>query len=127
MTDLSSSLTELNPKQRLLVLRGSPEKVLPVVWKEWGITHLVFEKVSPSKPLTDANRNKTHLTFIHVQDTAAYARQRDNLILALAKKEFPELKIIIKHGHNLFDPEEVVKKGNAGKPITTLTMWKRVG
>jgi cryptochrome len=46
MSDLSSSLTELNPKQKLLVLRGSPEKVLPVVWKEWGITHLVFEKVN---------------------------------------------------------------------------------
>jgi deoxyribodipyrimidine photolyase len=46
MSDLSSSLTELNPKQKLLVLRGSPEKVSPVVWKEWGITHLVFEKVN---------------------------------------------------------------------------------
>ena len=46
MSDLSSSLKGLNHKQKLLVLRGSPEKVLPVVWKEWWITHLVFEKVT---------------------------------------------------------------------------------
>jgi len=46
MSDLSSALTKLNPKQKLLVLRGSPEKVLPLVFREWGITHLVFEKVS---------------------------------------------------------------------------------
>ena len=44
----------------------------------------------------------------------------------MAKEEFPELKIIIKHGHNLFDPEEVIKKGNDGKFITTLNGWKKV-
>ena len=44
----------------------------------------------------------------------------------MAKEEFPELKIIIKHGHNLFDPEEVIKKGNDGKVITTLNGWKKV-
>jgi len=44
----------------------------------------------------------------------------------LAKEECPELKIIIKHGHNLFDPEEVIKKGNDGKVITTLNGWKKV-
>lgn len=45
MEDVSESLTRLNARQRLHVLRGSPEEVLPVVWKEWGITHMVFEKV----------------------------------------------------------------------------------
>lgn len=34
--------------------------------------------------------------------------------------------MIIKHGHNLYDPEEVVKKGNGGKAITTLMSWKKV-
>jgi uncharacterized protein (DUF4213/DUF364 family) len=47
MQNLSDSLTNLNPKQKLLVLRGGPVEVLPLVWKEWGITHLVFEKVCP--------------------------------------------------------------------------------
>jgi len=60
------------------------------------------------------------------QDTAAYARQRDELIGSLVKESFPDIKIIIKHGHNLYDPEEVVKKGNAGKAITTLMSWKKV-
>lgn len=47
MQDLSDSLHQLNEKQRLRVLRGAPEEVLPLVWKDWGITHMVFEKVSP--------------------------------------------------------------------------------
>jgi deoxyribodipyrimidine photolyase len=46
MQDVSDSLKRVNEKQRLHVLRGSPEEVLPVVWKDWGITHMVFEKVS---------------------------------------------------------------------------------
>lgn len=46
MQDVSDGLKRLNDKQRLHVLRGSPEEVLPVVWKDWGITHMVFEKVS---------------------------------------------------------------------------------
>lgn len=50
MSSLSHSLTSLNPSQKLHVLRGSPEKVLPVVWREWGVTHLVFEKVCFSHP-----------------------------------------------------------------------------
>lgn len=46
MRDLSDSLHRLNEKQRLHVLRGAPEEVLPLVWRDWGITHMVFEKVS---------------------------------------------------------------------------------
>lgn len=36
------------------------------------------------------------------------------------------MKIIIKDGHNLLDPELVVKKGNNGKCISTLVAWKKV-
>lgn len=46
MQDVSDGLKRVNEKQKLHVLRGSPEEVLPVVWKDWGITHMVFEKVS---------------------------------------------------------------------------------
>ncbi|KAJ9115883.1 hypothetical protein QFC22_005026 [Naganishia vaughanmartiniae] len=102
MEDVSESLTKLNSRQRLHVLRGSPEEVLPVVWKEWGITHMVFEK-----------------------DTAAYARRRDENIIEVAKREAPGLQIIVKDGHNLLDPEVVVKKGNGGKCISTLVAWKK--
>lgn len=54
MQDVSDSLHRLNDKQRLHVLRGSPEEVLPLVWKDWGITHMVFEKVSPAGSICDA-------------------------------------------------------------------------
>ncbi|KAJ9104277.1 hypothetical protein QFC20_004559 [Naganishia adeliensis] len=94
MRDLSDSLHRLNEKQRLHVLRGAPEEVLPLVWRDWGITHMVFEK-------------------------------RDEQILSIAKQHAPEIKIIIKDGHNLLDPELVVKKGNNGKCISTLVAWKK--
>jgi hypothetical protein len=132
MSDLSSSLTKLNPKQKLFVLRGSPEKVIPLVFKEWGITHLVFEKVSqPAPDRVEWEKQRQAYWFDHVcrllgQDTAAYARQRDELIFSLVKEEFPHIKVIVKHGHNLYDPEEVIKKGNGGKVITTLMSWKKV-
>lgn len=54
------------------------------------------------------------------------ARQRDEQILSIAKQHAPEIKIIIKDGHNLLDPELVVKKGNNGKCISTLVAWKKV-
>ena len=46
MTNLSDQLTNLNPKQKMHVIRGPPEEVLPLMWESWGITHLVFEKDS---------------------------------------------------------------------------------
>lgn len=123
MQNLSDSLTNLNPRQKLLVLRGGPVEVLPLVWKEWGITHLVFEKVCPVFFLVSV----IYLIFgSNRKDTAAYARQRDAQILDLIKTQAPHIKVIVKHGHNLYDPELVVSKGNAGKAITTLNGWKKV-
>jgi hypothetical protein len=80
-------------------------------------------------PSIEQDRNRIDLALVFFggeQDTAAYARQRDELIFSLVKEEFPDIKVILKHGHNLHDPEEVVKKGNGGKAITTLTSWKKV-
>ena len=45
MQDLSDQLRLLNDAQKLLVVRGSPQNVLPEMWRQWGITHLVYEKV----------------------------------------------------------------------------------
>lgn len=46
MNDLSQSLTKLNNASKLLVVRGSPYTVLPQLFKDWKITHLVYETVS---------------------------------------------------------------------------------
>ncbi len=49
------------------------------------------------------------------------------MIRELAASVRPEMSIIVKMGHNLLDPEDVVKKGNGGKAVTTLMQWKKVG
>lgn len=102
MQDFSDHLTALNPDQQLLVLRGSPQEVLPLVWSQWSITDMYIEK-----------------------DTAAYARQRDQAIIELAREVAPEMNVHVLVGHNLLDPEQVVMKGNGGKPTTTMGQWKK--
>ncbi|KAH6668024.1 DNA photolyase [Halenospora varia] len=52
--DLSTSITNLNPKSKLFLMREAPQTLFPKLFKAWKITHLVFEK-----------------------DTDAYARDRD--------------------------------------------------
>jgi hypothetical protein len=73
---------------------------LPVLWKSWGITHLVFEK-----------------------DSNGYAKVRDKAIMELAEQAGVE--VIGIHGRHLYDPEEVVKM-NKGKGTMTLHQWQGV-
>jgi len=101
MSDLSAYYTSLNPQQMLHVVRGPPEEVLPIMWKEWGITHLVYEK-----------------------DSNAYARVRDKKVVALAQGAGVE--VVGVHGRHLFDPEVVVRT-NGGKGTMTLHQWQNVG
>ncbi|KAJ5616774.1 hypothetical protein N7537_001888 [Penicillium hordei] len=98
-SDLSNAYTKLNPKQKLHVVREGPETVLPKLWEHWGVTHLVFEK-----------------------DTDAYARDRDNEIMQLARKAGVE--VIVKMGRTLFDPDEIVRKNN-GKPTMSITQLEK--
>lgn len=42
MRDVSESITKINPKSQLFVVRGPPTTVLPALWKEWGITDIVW-------------------------------------------------------------------------------------
>ena len=100
MSSLSGELTKLNKKQKLHVVRGPPEKVLPIMWESWGITHICFEK--------DANE---------------YAKVRDAKIKNLAKEKGVE--VIDVHGRHLYDPDQVVKV-NGNKPTTTLHTWQTV-
>ena len=102
MSDLSNQYTLLNPNQKLHVIRGCPEEVLPLLWKEWGITHLVFEK-----------------------DSNGYARVRDKKVLELARSLGPGLEVIAIHGRHLYDPEMIVKV-NGGKGTMTLHQWQNV-
>ena len=99
-SDLSASITKLNRKSKLFVVREAPQTVLPKLFKEWKASHLVFEK-----------------------DTDAYARDRDAEILELARKAGVE--VVVRIGRTLYDPDELVK-ANGGKPTMSITQVMKV-
>lgn len=99
-SDLSKSITKLNPKSKLFVVREAPQTVLPKLFKAWQISHLVFEK-----------------------DTDAYARERDGKIIQLAKDAGVE--VVVRVGRTLYDPDELVK-ANGGKPTMSITQVEHV-
>jgi len=100
MHDLSTALSACNSKTKLHVVRGAPQVVLPYLFKEWNISHLVYEK-----------------------DTAGYAAIRDCRINELASQAGIEVLSIL--GHTLYDPELVVK-ANGGKATMSLASWHAV-
>ncbi|MCJ1307024.1 hypothetical protein MMC25_000670 [Agyrium rufum] len=100
-SDLSASLTKLNPKSKLFVIREAPQTLLPKLFKAWKITHLVFEK-----------------------DTDAYARTRDDEVVKLAEKA--GVKVVVKMGRTLYDPDELVEK-NGGKPTMSISQVEAAG
>jgi deoxyribodipyrimidine photolyase len=99
--DLSKSITKLNPRSKLFVVREAPQTLFPKLFKAWKITHLVFEK-----------------------DTDAYARDRDEKVMNIAKKAGVE--VIIKVGRTLYDPDELVKQ-NHGKPTMSISQVQAAG
>jgi cryptochrome len=99
--DLSKSITKLNPKSKLFLIREAPQTLLPKLFKAWNITHLVFEK-----------------------DTDAYARERDDVVKGLAKKAGVE--VIVRTGRTLYDPDELVAK-NHGKPTMSISQVQAAG
>lgn len=100
MSSLSSSLTALNPNQKLHVVRGGPTAVLPIMVKSWGVTHVVFEK-----------------------DSNAYAKVRDKAVREVL--EGLGVEVVEVHGRHLFDPQEVGKR-NGGKATMTLHQWQTI-
>ena len=100
-SDVSKSITKVNKKSKLFVLREPALTLLPKLFKAWKITHLVFEK-----------------------DTDAYARDRDNGVMEEAKKAGVE--VIIKSGRTLWDSDEVVK-ANGGKPTMSISQVQAAG
>ena len=99
--DLSTSITKINPKSKLFLLREAPQTLFPKLFKAWKITHLVFEK-----------------------DTDAYARDRDAVVMQAAKEAGVE--VITRTGRTLWDPDEVVKK-NGNKPTMSITQLQAAG
>ncbi|RVX70043.1 hypothetical protein B0A52_06215 [Exophiala mesophila] len=94
MQDISSSLTKLNPKQKLHVVRRAPTQVMRQLLTKWKIDVLVFER-----------------------DTDAYGRMRDDSITEIASSL--GVKVVSMSGRTLFDSDLVVEK-NGGKPTMSM-------
>jgi len=99
--DLSRSLTQLNPKQKLFLIREAPQTLLPKLFRAWRVTHLVFEK-----------------------DTDAYGRERDEEVIKLAREA--GVQVLVKSGRTLWDSDELVK-ANGGKPTMSITQVQKAG
>lgn len=99
-SDLSASITKLNSKSKLFVVREAPQTVLVKLFKAWSISHLVFEK-----------------------DTDAYAKERDDRVMDMAKEAGVE--VITRVGRTLYDPDELVRV-NGGKPTMTINQVQNV-
>ncbi|KAF2020386.1 Cryptochrome/photolyase FAD-binding domain-containing protein [Aaosphaeria arxii CBS 175.79] len=100
-SDLSASLTKLNPKQKLLVIREAPQTLFPKLFREWGITHLCFER-----------------------DSDAYGKGRDDEVVKLAEKAGVE--VVTEYGRTLWDSDALVRE-NGGKPTMSITQVEKAG
>jgi len=101
MNDVSNSLTKLNKKSKLFVLREPSTTLLPKLFKAWKITHLVFEK-----------------------DTDSYGKERDAQVVESAKQAGVE--VLFESGRTLWDSDKVVK-ANGGKPTMSITQLQHAG
>lgn len=57
------------------------------------------------------------------KDTDAYARERDEDVMAQAKEAGVE--VVVKMGRTLYDPDDLVK-ANGGKPTMSITQVQKV-
>ena len=99
--DLSASLTKLNKKSKLFLIREAPQTLLPKLFKAWNITHLVFEK-----------------------DVDGYARDRDSKVIESAKKAGVE--VVVRNGRTLWDSDQIVQN-NGNKPTMSITQLEHAG
>lgn len=99
--DVSKSITTLNKKSKLFLMREAPQTLFPKLFRAWKITHLVFEK-----------------------DTDAYARERDAAIMKAA--EDAGVEVIVRSGRTLWDSDELVKM-NHGKPTMSISQVQAAG
>jgi cryptochrome len=100
-SDLSKSITKINPRSRLFLIREAPQTLFPKLLKAWRITHLVFEK-----------------------DTDAYARDRDEKVTRIATEA--GVKVVMRTGRTLYDPDDIVKYNN-DKPTMSISQLQAAG
>ncbi|KDE04854.1 hypothetical protein MVLG_04714 [Microbotryum lychnidis-dioicae p1A1 Lamole] len=84
MKDVSESITKINKKSQLFVVRGPPTTVLPALFKQWKITDIVWEK-----------------------DDDPYTQSRDASVRGLATQAGINVHTVL--GHTLWDSEELIK------------------
>lgn len=93
MSDLSDNIRKINKDSQLLVVRGPPTTVLPALFKQWNITHLVFEV-----------------------DDEKYAVARDQELSEKAAEAGVEVTQEV--GHTLFDHKELMRLCNNHPPLS---------
>ncbi|TIB79690.1 hypothetical protein E3Q22_02359 [Wallemia mellicola] len=98
MNELDGKLNDMGNK--LHVFRADPADLFPALFKQWNITHLVYEK-----------------------DPAPYAVERDEKIKQIATDAKVEVLDIT--GHTLYDIDAVIEK-NKGEPTTTAQGFKNL-
>ena len=91
LVDLDNRLRGLG--SRLYVVRGSPEEQLETLLKKWKAVAVTWE-----------------------EDTEPYARKRDAGVSALCNKLGVE--VVVRLGHTLYSPEQVVAKNKGQTPLT---------
>lgn len=98
LIDLDSKLRKLD--SRLILIRGSPQEIFPILLKKWNISSIYYER-----------------------DTEPYPVERDSIVSELCQKL--EVAVHSITGHTLFLPEDVIK-ANKGKAPLTLTSFLKV-
>ncbi|XP_069132654.1 cryptochrome-1-like [Argopecten irradians] len=91
LQDLDANLRKIN--SRLFVIKGTPEEVLPDLFKKWNITTLTYEV-----------------------DTEPYAKQRDAAVDDIAKE--CGVEVIKCVSHTLYDTKRIIEKNGGSAPLT---------
>jgi len=94
MKDLSNSISRINQKSKLFVIRGEPSITLPYVWRRWGITHLAFEE----------------------DDDQRHSRPRDASIIKAAKDA--GVQVLTSPGHTLYPQVQVMAAAKGKLPAS---------
>lgn len=98
---MSKSITNLNKKSKLFLIREAPQTLFPKLFKSWNISHLVFEK-----------------------DIDGYGRQRDVEVMKLAREAGVE--VLIRSGRTLWDSDQLVAE-NGGRPTMSISQVEKAG
>jgi len=99
--DLSKSITKLNSKSKLFLIREVPQTLFPKPFNAWKVTYLGFEK-----------------------DTDAYAGDWDKAVIAAAQDAGVE--VITRPGRMLWGSDVLVEK-NYNKPTMSITQVQTAG